>query len=204
MIEIIFYGRGGQGAVTASEILAKSAFREGKHSHAFPYFQGERKGAPVMAYARISEVPIEVRGPIAKSDIVLILDSALLKIVNPLNSLKANGLAIINTSKSPEEIKSLSGNKDIQVETIDATGLSEKIYGQSSIPKVNVAMLGCFAARTKMIEVESILASVDEYFTGENAVQAKESVKLAYSHTAKGKVRYSQGSKGKTTAHGGR
>ena len=187
MIEIIFYGRGGQGAVTASEILAKSAFREGKYSHAFPYFQGERKGAPVTAYARISEAPIEVRGPIAKSDIVLILDSALVKTINPLNSLKANGLAIINTNKSPEEIMSFSVNKDIQVDTIDATALSEKIYGKSSIPKVNVAMLGFFSARTKIIKVESILASVDEYFTGDNAAQAKESVKLAYNYAAKNK-----------------
>ena len=180
MIEIILNGRGGQGAVTASEILAKSAFREGKYSHAFPYFQGERKGAPVTAYARISEKPIEVRGPIVKSDIVLIFDSALLKTINPLNSLKKNGLAIVNTNKSSEEIKGFTADKDIQIYTIDATALSEKVYGQSSIPKVNVAMLGFFAASTGLIQVESVLACIDEYFMGENAAKAKESINFAY------------------------
>jgi pyruvate ferredoxin oxidoreductase gamma subunit len=120
-----------------------------------------------------------------KSDIVFVLDAALLKTINPLNSLKTNGLAIVNTNKSPDEIISSSGNKDIQVDTIDATTLSEKIYGKSSIPKVNLAMLGYFAARTKIIKVESVLDSVDEYFTGDNAVQAKESVKLAYNYATK-------------------
>jgi 2-oxoacid:acceptor oxidoreductase gamma subunit (pyruvate/2-ketoisovalerate family) len=185
MIEIIFNGRGGQGAVTASEMLAKSAFREGKYSHAFPYFQGERKGAPVTAYARISETPIEVRGPIEESDIVLILDSALLNTINPLKSLRTNGLAIVNTNKSPEEIQRYSQDKNVHVETIDATALSEKVYGQSSIPKVNVAMLGYFAASTNIIKVESVLACIDEYFTGDNAAKAKESVKLAYSYSIK-------------------
>jgi len=181
MVEIIFYGRGGQGAVTAAEILATAAFYEGKYSHALPYFRGERKGAPVMAYARISETPIEVRGPIEKPDIVLILDAALLKTIDPLKSLRPNGLAIINTSKSPEEIKSQSKNKDIKIDAINATALSERLYGQSSIPRVNVVMLGYFAARTRVIKVESVLASIDEYFTGEVALKAKEGVKLAYS-----------------------
>ena len=113
MIEIIFYGRGGQGAVMASQILATAAFLEGKYAQAFPRFGGERKGAPVMAYVRISPDPIEVRNPIEEPDMVIVLDSALLKTVEPLNSLRANGLAIVNTNNSPEEIKKLSKNKDI-------------------------------------------------------------------------------------------
>ena len=180
MIEIIFYGRGGQGAVMASQILATAAFLEGKYAHAFPRFGGERKGAPVVAYVRISPDPIEVRNPIEVPDMVIVLDAALLKTVYPLNSLRSNGLAIVNTSNSPEEIKKRSKNKDIRVDTIDATALSERVYGQSSIPIVNVAMLGYFAARTRVIEVESLLTSIDKYFTGDNAARAKESVKLAY------------------------
>lgn len=185
MIEVIFYGRGGQGAVTAAQILATAVFREGKYSHALPYFRGERKGAPVLAYARISDEPMEVRGAIDNPDIVIILDAALLKTVNPLKSLKPNSLAIINTAKTPEEIGTLSENKNIRIDTIDATALSEKIYGQSSIPRVNVAMLGHFAACTKAVKMESILAAVDEYFTGDNAAKAKEGVKLAYSQAIK-------------------
>ena len=84
MIEIIFNGRGGQGAVTAAQILATAAFQEGKFSHALPYFRAERKGAPVIAYTRISEDALEVRGSVDKADILLILDAALLKSGNVL------------------------------------------------------------------------------------------------------------------------
>jgi pyruvate ferredoxin oxidoreductase gamma subunit len=180
MIEITFHARGGQGGVTASEILAKSAFYEGKYSHAFPYFRGERKGAPVLAYARISDEPIIERAPIVNPDITLVMDAALLKTVNPLKSLKANGLAIINTRESPAEVLSQSERKDIRIEAVDATRLSEGIYGQSSIPRVNIVMLGILAVTTKLVKVESIYSAIDEYFTGDNEIKAKKSVEVAY------------------------
>jgi|WetSurMetagenome_2_1015567.scaffolds.fasta_scaffold38324_3 2-oxoacid:acceptor oxidoreductase gamma subunit (pyruvate/2-ketoisovalerate family) len=182
MIEIIFHARGGQGGVTASQILATAAFFEKKYSHAVPYFRGERKGAPVLAYARVSDDPMVERGPIINPDIAIIMDAALLKTVNPLKPIKPNGLAIINTGKSPAEILQASENKTIRISTLDATALSEKIYGKSAIPKVNILMLGSLAALTKMVRVESILAAIDEYFTGDNGAKAKESVKLAYDH----------------------
>jgi pyruvate ferredoxin oxidoreductase gamma subunit len=184
MIEITFHARGGQGGVTASEILAKAAYYEGKYSHAFPYFRGERKGAPVLAYARISDEPITERGSITNPDITLIMDAALLKTVNPLKSLKANGLAIINTRNSPAEIISQSERKDIRVEAVNATKLSEEIYGQSSIPRVNILMLGILAATTKLVKIESIAAAIDEYFTGDNGIKAKKSVEIAYKSLA--------------------
>ena len=189
MIEIIFNGRGGQGAVTAAEILATAAFQEGKYSHALPYFRAERKGAPVIAYVRISEKPIEVRGSVDKADIFLILDAALLKSGNIINNSKPNGLVFINTALTPEEILTISNNKDIRIDTIDATAISEKIYGQSSIPRVNLIMLGHFAARTKAVKVESILTAIDEYFVGDNAIKAKEGVKLAYNTIEKIEVK---------------
>ena len=188
MIEIIFNGRGGQGAVTAAEILATAAFQEGKYSHALPYFRAERKGAPVIAYVRISEKPIEVRGSVEKADIFLILDAALLKFGNILSNSKPNSQVFINTALTPEEILNLSNNKDIRIETIDATAISEKIYGQSSIPRVNLIMLGQFAARTKAVKMESILTAIDEYFIGDNDIKAKEGVRLAYNTTEKLKV----------------
>ena len=95
--------------------------------------------------------------------------------------MKPNGLVLLNTALISEEIKSLSDKKDINIDPIDATAISEKIYGQASIPRVNVAMLGHFAACTKAIKVESVLSAVDDYFTGDNAAKAKEGVKLAYS-----------------------
>ena len=184
MIELIFHARGGQGGVTASQILATAAFYEKKYSHAFPYFRGERKGAPVLAYARISNEPMDERGPIVNPDITFVLDAALLKLVNPLKCSKPDGMAIINTNKSPAEILKSSENKDIRIVTIDATSLSEEIYGKSAIPKVNVLMLGCFAALVPMVKVESILRAIDEYFSGDNGAKAKESVKLAYGRMA--------------------
>ena len=185
MIEIVFNGRGGQGAVTAAQILATAAFQEGKYSHALPYFRAERKGAPVTAYTRISEEPIEVRGSIEKADMFIILDAALLKAGNLLASAKPNGLAIVNTTMTPEEAMALSNNKDVRIETINATAKSEQIYGQSSIPRVNLVMLGYFAASTGAVKMDSVLSAIDEYFTGENAEKAKEGVKLAFNDTAK-------------------
>ena len=189
MIEIIFNGRGGQGAVTAADILATAAFQEGKYSHALPYFRAERKGAPVIAYVRISEEPIEVRGSVGKADILLILDAALLKSGNILGSAKPDSMVFINTTLTHKEVLSLSNNKNLRIETIDATAISEKIYGQSSIPRVNLIMLGHFAARTKAVKVESVLAAIDEYFTGDNAIKAKEGVKLAYNTKEKIEVK---------------
>ena len=179
MIEIIFYGRGGQGAVTASQMLATAAFNEGKYAQAWPYFGPERKGATVRAYARISETPIEVRNPVEEPDVVIVLDSSILKNFDPLSSLKPTGVAIINTNKSPEEINSYLENKDIRVNTIDATALSERVYGQSSIPKTNVAMLGAVAACEQIVKLKSVLNVIDQYFTGDSAAKAKEIVKLA-------------------------
>jgi pyruvate ferredoxin oxidoreductase gamma subunit len=185
MIEITFHARGGQGGVTASEILAKAAFYEGKYSHAFPYFRGERKGAPVLAYARISDEPIIERAPIANPDITIVMDATLLKTVNPLKSLKVGGLAIINTRETPAEIIGRSDRTDIRVEAVDATALSEEIYGQSSIPRVNIVMLGILAVTTKLVTVASIMSAIDEYFTGENGIKAKKSVEVAYKSLAR-------------------
>lgn len=185
MIEIVFNGRGGQGAVTAAQILATAAFQEGKYSHALPYFRAERKGAPVTAYTRISEEPIEVRGSIEKADMFIILDAALLKAGNLLAIAKPNGLAFVNTTMSPEEALELSNNKDVRIETINATAISEQIYGQSSIPRVNLVMLGYFAACTGAVKMDSVLSAIDEYFTGENGKKAKEGVKLAFNAVAK-------------------
>ncbi len=166
--------------MVAAQILATAAFLDGKYSHTLPYFRAERKGAPVVAYTRISDEPIEVRGGVEKADMILILDAALLKAVNPLASLKPKGLVVINTTLTDEEILDFSKDKDIKIGTIDATTLSEKLYGQSSLPRVNMAMLGYFAALTGIVTVESVLSAIDEYFTGDNAVKAKEGVKLAY------------------------
>ena len=180
MIEVVFYGRGGQGAVTASQILATAAFSEGKYAQAFSHFGAERKGAPVMAFVRISTTTIEVRNPIEAPDIIIVLDSNLLKTGDLTDTLKPGGIAIINSSKSPEEIKGLH-RKNITVNTIDATAISEKVYGQASIPRTNIAMLGAVVAYTQIVSLDAIKVSIGQYFMADNATKARDTVELAYS-----------------------
>ena len=98
MIEIRFHGRGGQGAVTAAEILAKAAFEDGKYCQAFPFFGAERKGAPVMAFTRISDKPIKKRYQVYNPDYVIVLDETLLEAVDVLSGLKEEGKVIINSN----------------------------------------------------------------------------------------------------------
>jgi len=185
MIEIIFYGRGGQGAVTASQILATAAFNEGKYAQAVSFFGGERKGAPVSAHARISDTPLEIRSPIEKADIVIVLDPVLLKTFVPPDILKSDGLIIVNTNKSPQEIKRDWNAKDAKVNTVDATALSEKIYGQSAIPKVNTVVLGFTVASTQIVKPEHLLSAIGEYFAGGEGNKAKESANLGLGTVAK-------------------
>ena len=146
MIEIIFYGRGGQGAVTAAEVLATAAFLEGKYSQAFPSFSGERRGAPVAAYTRIDEQRIIDRSRIIRADYVLVLDPNLLKTANPLSSLKDNGSAILNLDRSTENLQKEIGDPNIKIYCIDASMISEEVYGKKSIPITNIAMLGAFTS----------------------------------------------------------
>ena len=106
LIEIRWHGRGGQGSVTSAELLAQAAISEGKYAHAFPSFGPERRGAPVLAFVRISnEQPIKIRAEVTQPDIVVVLDSSLLRIVNVTSGLKANGIVVINTRKQADELK---------------------------------------------------------------------------------------------------
>src|SRR5512136_30481 len=105
MVEIRWHGRGGQGAVTSAEILAEAAISEGKYAQAFPSFGPERRGAPVLAFVRISaDQPIRVRSSITEPDIVVVLDPGLLRIVNVAAGLKPGGVVIINTIKNAAQI----------------------------------------------------------------------------------------------------
>ena len=105
MIEIRVHGRGGQGAVTSTELIALAAINEGKYAQAFPSFGPERRGAPVMAFARISDKPIRTREKVYTPDVVVVLDPTILKIVDVTDGLKKNGMVILNTSKDEKEIR---------------------------------------------------------------------------------------------------
>lgn len=149
MIEVRFHGRGGQGAVTSAEIVAQAAIRKGLFAQAFPSFGPERRGAPVQAFLRVSESPIRLRSKVYKPDNVIILDPTLVSTVNPADGLKKGGFVIINSNKSPEELKALFPNRNIAF--VDAAKIAKEELG---VPITNTTMLGALIKATHIVELE--------------------------------------------------
>jgi pyruvate ferredoxin oxidoreductase gamma subunit len=158
MWEIRIHGRGGQGAVTTGQILAIAAFHDGKECQTFPMFGVERTGAPVQAFARISNEKIHTRSQVYNPDVVVVLEVSLLDVVDVTKGLKNNGKIIINTNKSPEDLP-IQGN--FKVHTVDATSIALGIFGK---PIVNTPMLGAFSAITKLVSLNSLKKAIDERF----------------------------------------
>ena len=180
MIEIVFLGRGGQGAVTAAQVLATAAFREGMYAQAFPSFGPERRGAPVTAYARIDQKRIADRSVISKADYVIVLDPNVLKTINPTDSLKEGGCAILNADRLREHGRRKPGDEMTRVYCINASAISEQVYGPKAIPITNIAMLGAFSYVSQAVELDNILISVEEFFSGDRAEAAKTTARIAY------------------------
>ncbi len=174
MYEVRFHGRGGQGAVTAANILAIAGAKEGYHTQAFPFFGVERRGAPVEAYTRISKEPIEIRSFVYNPDCVVVLDPALLKDVDVTAGLKEGGIIIVNTEKKPSEMP-FEGYK---VATVNATEIAIKHrLGSKAAPIVNTAILGAYARVVGNISIDSVVEAILENAPAkkeENASAAKE------------------------------
>jgi pyruvate ferredoxin oxidoreductase gamma subunit len=161
LVEIRWHGRGGQGAVTSTELLARAAINEGKYAQAFPSFGPERRGAPVMAFDRIDPAkPIRVRADIAEPDVVVVLDPTLLAIVNVASGLKDDGVLIINTSKSIEDFEAEFGTK-WQMASVDATRIARELLG---VPIVNTTMLGALLRATEVVKMESLIKPLEQRF----------------------------------------
>lgn len=161
MYEIRFHGRGGQGAVVASTVLASAFFREGKFVQAFPSFGAERRGAPVMAYTRVDETEIRERFGIYAPDCLIILDSSLTRRKGIASGLKAGHWMIINSDKGPADYRFLG---DYRVATLDANSIAGRYgLGSASVPIVNTTILGAFARATQTVTIDSIMAAVKEY-----------------------------------------
>lgn len=181
--EIRIHGRGGQGAVTAAQLLAHAALMEGKWVQAFPLFGAERRGAPVKAFARISDEPIHVHSQIYNPDYVIVLAPKLREIVDVTSGLKKDGTIIINTRKKPEEIE-LKGWK---VATVDATGVALELgLRVAGLPVVNTSILGAFAKATGEVTLESILKAVKETWSGSIGEKNAKAAELAYKRLIKG------------------
>lgn len=161
LIEIRWHGRGGQGAKTASLLLADVAFSTGKYIQGFPEYGPERMGAPMTAYNRISSKPIEVHSNIYEPDYVVVVDETLLKAVDVSNGLKKDGAIVINTTKSLDEIKPLLKNYNGNIYTIDAKKISEDALGKY-FP--NVPMLAAIEKIAGIMPDDDFMKNMEESF----------------------------------------
>lgn len=180
MYEIRFHGRGGQGAVFASIVAACAFFKDGKFVQAFPSFGGERRGAPVVAFARVSDEEIGIRFGIYKPDCLIVLDSSLLHKEAITSGLKEEHWILINSDRRPEIFDFLGPFK---VATVDGNSIARKYgLGNPSIPIVNTTILGAFARVTRQVRIASILEAIRENApakpekNAEAAAEAYESV----------------------------
>ena len=177
MIEIRIHGRGGQGAVIASEVLASAFFKEGKFVQAFPAFGVERRGAPVAAFTRVDDQPIRIRHFIYEPDHIIILDPTLIESTQVDSGLKENGWIVMNTDKPPRTFGRFSR---FRVATVDANRIAlEHKLGSATAPIVNTAILGAFSKITGMVSVDSLVEAMAEFVPVNKAGNAA-AIKEAY------------------------
>ena len=162
MIEIRLHGRGGQGTVVASKILADAIVMGGGYVQAFPEFGVERRGAPVVAYVRLDNKPINLKSKIYQPDHIVVLDPTLLQSVNVTDGLKEGGKVLVNSEKEPSEMQEKFG-KSFKVMTVDATAIAlEKRLGSKTSPIVNTAILGAIVKALNVTNMDLIIKAIEE------------------------------------------
>ncbi|HHD15132.1 MAG TPA: pyruvate ferredoxin oxidoreductase [Euryarchaeota archaeon] len=159
MIEIRFHGRGGQGAVVASRIIAEAAFREGKDVQAFPYFGVERRGAPVTAFTKIDDRHIRNKSMIYEPDHVIVLEASLIQAVDVTQGLKKDGMVLVNTESDPDEIRRQLDFDNVAVVNATKIALDNQL-GSKVQPIVNTGITGAFARASGLISIESVEAAI--------------------------------------------
>jgi 2-oxoacid:acceptor oxidoreductase gamma subunit (pyruvate/2-ketoisovalerate family) len=181
MIEIRFHGRGGQGAVKASELLAMAAFKEGKEVQSFPFFGVERRGAPVTAYTRISDGEIRIHCYIYEPDVLVVLDSGLMNAVPLTDGLKPDGKIIINTTQSADAF-TIRNARSARVFTVDCSSIALQFgLGSKEAPIVNTTILGAVAKATGLVSIESVMDCIQEKIPHKSKLNA-EAARAAYDH----------------------
>lgn len=188
MFQIRIHGRGGQGVVSAAEMLSIAAFTEGKHSQAFPSFGSERMGAPVMAFCRIDDKEIRLREPVLNPDALIIQDPGLLHQVNLFEGLQEKGFILINSNHTLAELgldSFTTRHPQEKIRVIPATELALKHVGR---PVPNAALLGGFAALTGLIQMESLEIAIREKFSGKIGEANIAAARAAYALVQGGKA----------------
>jgi len=169
VLQIRIHGRGGQGVVTAAELLSIAAFAQGRHAQAFPSFGSERTGAPVVAFCRIDEREIRLREPILAPDVLIVQDPTLLHQVDVFQGLERDGYVLINSRRGFDELGVDEITKRFRSErllTVPATEIALRHLGR---PLPNAVLLGGFAALTKIVTLDAVAHAIRAKFTGKVA-----------------------------------
>ena len=177
MLQIRIHGRGGQGVVTAAEMVSIAAFEQGRHAQAFPSFGSERTGAPVVAFCRIDDKEIRIREPILEPDAIIIQDPTLLHQVDVFAGLRPGGIILINTARSFAELGLQDFVGKFKARAVPATELAMKHVGR---PMPNAVLLGAFAAFSGLISLDSVGAAINEKFSGKVAAANVAAATAAY------------------------
>jgi pyruvate ferredoxin oxidoreductase gamma subunit len=173
MKELRIHGRGGQGSVTAAELIATAAFEGGVFPQAFPMFGVERRGAPVQAFVRFSDKKVRLRSQIYEPDYIIVQDSTLIRDVNVFAGMKKGGIAIVNTHSKGD----WTAPEGVKVITVDATGIALEVLG---VPITNTSLMGAFAAASGEITMEAMEHAIQHRFKEELAKKNIEAARRAY------------------------
>jgi len=166
MFQVRFHGRGGQGVVTAAELLSVAAFQEGRHAQAFPSFGSERTGAPVVSFCRIDDHEIRTREPVSEPDALIVQDPTLLHQVDVFGGLRAEGYVLINSARSFDELGLgdwVTGFRRERLLTVPASEMARERLGA---PRPNAALLGGLAALTGVVSLEAVKEAIVRRFAG--------------------------------------
>ena len=176
--EVRLHGRGGQGVVSAAQLVADAAVLEGKYVQAFPEFGAERSGAPIAAYARISDGPIEIHSFIRNPDVVVVVDRSMARFGGTTAGLRNEGYFICNFDGSSQELRAqLNLGNSVNVSALDATGIALKCIGKD-FP--NTPMLGAFVRVTGVVCFESMISVLNERFKGAVRAGNEQALRLGY------------------------
>jgi len=177
LVEVRWHGRGGQGIVTVSRLLAQAALLDGKYVQAFPEFGPERRGAPVTSFTRISDEPISIHSHIYNPNFVVVVDPTLLGRIDVTKGVVEDGTVVAHTDKSPEELKQELKIEKAKVYTVNAMRIALDILGR---PIYNTAMLGALIKATPLTTLQSLSKVVTERFPGAAGEKNVAVMKRAY------------------------
>ncbi len=180
MFETRIHGRGGQGVVTAAELLSVAAFKQGEHAQAFPSFGSERTGAPVVSFCRIDDHSIRTREPISEPDALIIIDPTLLHQVDVFSGLRDDGYVLINSSRTIAELNLGALTERFSAQRLCSVPATELAREQLGRPLPNAALLGAFAALTGIVTLGSVTAAIGERFAGDVGTENILAARAAY------------------------